>query len=850
MRRFPLPSKRWTTPWLVAAAPLVAAGGARAQQHGEQMVLARQGKALATIVVAGTPDIVPATRRAEGKPDEQLSVADWARFLGKQLERATGASFHVVSASEAPAEGLLILVGTSSLSKRLGLDGAEGMEPEEARIVTFDRGVAIYGERLPANSRGALARGVGDLWRPMVTWPEGTMADRGTGHAVTFFLEKYVGFRFFEDLPDDLGTVVPRVESLALPATTDFRSAPDFPYRQSGRAIVRDESDAVPGIVVARRTGASIDLSMNHVYHVTPEQAPGRPELFAKDKEGDILDHRAGTPPCYAAPEYLELYMQHVEYYNTHGEHKFKQRRGSRMMISPYKVYVGPHDVNWDDWDERSQPWIDRERSALGSHSDLIGQFVVNVAAETKKRWPDRRVGLMGQNRYSEAPTDRISLPDTVDVLACMKRSTAMTTQAAYRAWCSEFVDNWHKALNDDRARLAIWEYVLWPQRWTKIPVWAPLSSQRFLQTHREKIAGMFFNGGRSEDVIAFPYRACFARLLWDVDMDVETFYDDLCTTMYGPASGPMRELFGLIIDRYENTVWTEKLGWSSIPDTAAYGTIFPPEVIERMKGLVTRARQIAGQKGDKVRLARIDYIINKDGDFGFDALFKASAAFHHPHRAKPLAVRLVDDKSIAIDGKLDENAYKRVKPVRLLEGDDPKTLRPVQKWWETDARVVATDKALVVAFEVMSEAAPVARASEDKDVLHDDHVAVLIRGGGKRNRVRRSDANLGDLTEEEADKRMAELNGDVHVSVNLVGRVDTKGVTAAVGSEGLRRFMEVRIPWAVIGTFGDKPATRLHMDLRRHTAPRRGKDDIPMPRRQAWATDLDRWVQVNVVRK
>lgn len=811
-----------------------APGTARAEASGE-FLLADSGRALATIVIADEPDIVGSTREGAWQ-----TVRDWALFLQQELKRATGAEFPLVSASGAPESGLLILVGDSPPARAAGFDGAAGLAPEEARIATFARGVAVYGERVPANERGAVPV---PAWAPMELFPGGTMADRGTPHAVVFFLEKFVGYRYYAVLPGDLGTVVPSAARLALPVPADFRAAPDFPYRESH---VRNRPDwLVPCRQVFYREGASVDLTMNHVYHATPEQYPDRPEIFARHEDGSVqAGRRQGTPYCYAADEYFELFMEHVEHFDRHGRLPFRQQKGGRVIASPFSVNVGPHDANWDDWDPRSQEWIDRERSGTGSHSDLLGQFLARLGAAVGERWPGRRVKFLAQNRYSDAPGERVKLPENVDVLWCLRRPASMTNQPAYRDYADQAMKDWHEALGGERNRLAIWEYIHRPQVWTKIPVWAPHSTQRFLREHRDRFAGMFFNHHR-QGPIAFPYLAVAAELRWDADLDVEAYFDEFCALMFGPAGDDMRALFALVIDRYENTVWTEGLGHPVISDRAAYRHIFPPETVSRIAALLEQAREKAAAGGEPIHLERIDYMINPGGDWGFDAFFRASAAFHRPARAVTLEIPPVADDQVRLDGKIDEPAWEGAAVARLLEGDEPETLHPVRRWWETDVRLLAGDEGLYVAFTAVGEvpSRAEARPGDSEALLRDDHLVLLVRGR-ESGRVSLPDAELHDLTDAEAVRALAGINGDLYVAVNPAGLAEPAGVRAAASIQAHAYTVEMLVPWRLVpGADGEAPA-ELAVDFRRFTAPRRGVEgaEIPMPRWQSLSTDPGRW--------
>ena len=189
----------------------------------EGLILAENGKANAVIVIADKPDLTPATYKtnekikgSKNKVHKYCSVKQIAEELARRLKDATGATFKIVSAKNAPEKGNLILVGTSELSKKYGFDGIKGLKPEEARIVAFKLGVAIYGEKVPANQRGAMVRSIRNLWAPKEIIEDGLMVDRGTSHALSIFLEKCVGYRFYHFHENELFKYQPELKKLEI----------------------------------------------------------------------------------------------------------------------------------------------------------------------------------------------------------------------------------------------------------------------------------------------------------------------------------------------------------------------------------------------------------------------------------------------------------------------------------------------------------------------------------------------------------------------------------------------------------------------------------------------------------
>ena len=159
---------------------------------GADFIFSQESKAKATIVIADQHHYTHMPNlKARSSERVYISVKDWANELAKRLKEATNADFPILPASQAPETGLLILVGTSQLSKQYGFDGAANMRPEEARVATFSRGVALYGELIDANAYGARPL----LIRELKSAKPHNTSSRGNSHRPWHWTCCYLVFR-------------------------------------------------------------------------------------------------------------------------------------------------------------------------------------------------------------------------------------------------------------------------------------------------------------------------------------------------------------------------------------------------------------------------------------------------------------------------------------------------------------------------------------------------------------------------------------------------------------------------------------------------------------------------------
>ena len=219
----------------------------------DELRLVHDGQAEAVIVVADTP--LPACNSEMGGVSGTQRTA--AETLQKYLEKASGVRLPIVSASEAPETGTLVLVGRSTVSDRHRL--ALPTKPEGLRIQSFERGIALLGEIAKADSPANNAE---------------TDTDRGVFHAVYAFLEREIGFRFYLSVPDDeeLGIVIPRKPTLSVRLPIAYEDAPAFSLRQNYGL----------GHLGASRAGAADRFQVNHTHFGWRDlYQQSHPEFFA-----------------------------------------------------------------------------------------------------------------------------------------------------------------------------------------------------------------------------------------------------------------------------------------------------------------------------------------------------------------------------------------------------------------------------------------------------------------------------------------------------------------------------------------------------------------------------------------
>ena len=769
----------------------------------QDIVLVRDGKPAATIVVADRPLWKNVDFDDELAGDPRINPRIYAEELQFWIERATGARLPIVPAAKAPKEGTLIVFGESVLSKKLGFD-CRNMPPEGVRIVTFDRGVALLGDVFPALERGGYFANRQDEEYPDPAPVKGDTIDRSVGHATFEFLETYVGYRFYFGANRDseeeiaLNTVTPKVTDLRIPAGTDYKKHPDFLHRAG---VMGRGTDDPMNWYRCFRTGASIDIHANHT-HTSWHRVYGdtHPEVFALDKDGvPYYKKKSVRPPFrsalnYAHPKTLELQIEHIEYYDR----TQKLHNGWRAYATPNKILATPADGKWYDYSKEAAALSFPEGDLFMQQSDVYWDFIARLARIAQKRWPERMVVGSAYNRRMCPPTDRVTLPDNVACQMALCRSSAMTVLPVYREWLDAQIERWHELLGRDRTRFGVWDYFCWPHGHFMAPVAHPHRLQEFLREHKDKIGGVFVNpSGKTTDYMMVPI---WHKLLWDVDTDVDAVISEHCRLFYGPAGPFIEELYTLTARRYENTIWTDNLGVSSIKAHEFFGKIYPQEVVTRMKDLFDKAFAAARAADDPIYLKRLHAIYDAPdteryySQDGWEAFFR-SADHYFADRPRLTAERVA--------GKPD---WTKIDSSTLFKGTHISTAKPVMPADATTVRTATDGKTLRVRIE--------AGASEElaRSIFADGVALKFFEVPGAK---KRPDADIEDEGYFMPEDSGAAKQNILVITVDNKGVTNFKNVTAAVERDGARWTAEVTIPYALLGIDTGKRHT-LMFDVRR----------------------------------
>lgn len=631
-------------------------------QGADQLVIAENGEPNAQIVIAETPPRI-------------VSLA--AQELQHYIHAISGAELPIVHQPEEDLPNRIYL-GSSHHTDELGIN-TEGLRHGAFRMVSGDNWLALVGDDydfVPPPSAPVKHSDrpradadwdslTGSTWQhPMHTLYKDYNRDSGLWRFdqggslnAVYALLRSLGVRWY--LPGELGEVVPRQPTIALPAV-DKTVRPSFALRclKWGNYNAIDWKD----LIWDRRLGVN---SGYQVWGAASNRSHGMRNIISR----------------------AEMQATHPEYYALLGTTRdtTKNDTGTPCLRSPgliretiaycravYDHFDEPMVSIWPtDGFKRCQCELCQD---VTNDSDYVWEFVDRVAAALYASHPDRYVSCGAYASYVEPPTTitRFS-PNVVVIIANRGRPWFGASEHWQTYW--GIVQGWQKLVaegNIIRGENNLYSVRMGGRRG---PVaFAPLHPREFAKD-LQALAGICM-GERNEVPRGYQrlgntytWRASGidhlnlyinARFLWDVNQDIETVLEEYYRLFYGPAAEAMQDAFGYADARFPSEqlipAWEERA-----------------ELVRRLQA----ARQVAG---DSIYGERIDLILNELPSL--DVLEKADELANQRGQAITYD-RLMDmsnDKTRDVretfqaDGKLDEPFWQWYPHGRNLSpvGDQP----------------------------------------------------------------------------------------------------------------------------------------------------------------------------------
>ncbi|MFA9478819.1 DUF4838 domain-containing protein [Phycisphaerales bacterium AB-hyl4] len=528
---------------------------------GDLLTLVQDGRSEATIVIADQPLVMGPSdqpqlivREADSRHTQRVA----AEKLQTYISKASGATIPIVLASEAPAEGTLILVGRSELTERYDIQPPS--ETEGVRIKTFPRGVALVGEVAPVGTNNL------DFEH-----------DRGTMHAVTIFLEKYLDFGFYFDKEvdgdEDFGVVIPQSTTMTAPASIDHQDAPAYSHRFTYGFFGSEIKMGNPRLMPIGHTDDGWRLRYRE----------SNPEYFRLRPDG-TRDFRF---LCYSEPGVIDQRMADYAAWYEEGKAPLGHNPSAHYIsVSPADNLADCHCERCKELSKSEFNPVQRfshQPQGWGRQSNVYFKHIKDLALRVKEQWPERRVVTLAYQGYTLPP--EFDLPENVDIVLAVLAPSHIYKEPESRPINDELIKSWSAKLGGDRDRLLIWDYPVWPGLWTAAPIIYPHVKQQWLHDYSEYVSGEYLNSrGRSPQEAHWFINVWF-RMLWNPDLNVDEHLTDYCKRFFGPAAEPMEKFYRLAIDRYQNVRWSENaIDYSAGLFKGLYGETYTPEVLDQLE--------------------------------------------------------------------------------------------------------------------------------------------------------------------------------------------------------------------------------------------------------------------------
>jgi hypothetical protein len=604
------------TPGIRGAAILLFATGAGtslAAPARTTVQLARDGRPAAVLVVARD-----ATRAAQ--------FAAWE--LQWHLQQITGAEFAIVRDDEEPT-GTRVLVGESRATRALGV-GAEGLKPQEYLIRFLPDAVVLLG--YDQDDHGAVQYSTRPTAEQLATWP-GIWDERGTLHAVYEFLERYCNVRWFN--PTETGTDCPTQPSLTVTGSGLQRSPffryryatypssesydaytglwpggsdgyqcweaaayPDLHQRFQGADYTAAKRGWVTLFRLRRREGGEICLGNHSLYGYYRrfwEPEAGNEALF-EDRHPDwFAQGYEGQPPqmCYTSRGLVEQVAKDAcEFFESGKTYPGAQAGGRFFCVEPMDNDAFCKCADCQSWltgRDADSPFFSN-----GRHSDYFFQFVNEVAKIVGRKHPSRRIVCLAYMTHA-APPVRVKLEPNVLVQFCFACNRLNFDRPSYEHE-AELLKQWRAG--NPALPLYLWLYYTFPVevanngKFHCFPgFFVRAIGEQFRLFGEADVRGVF-HCGYGQDVEAY----LTYRLMDEPLLDTEAVLTEYFDRLYGPAAGPMRQLYEAIERTYGDP--------ASYPEAIATG---------RIEGHHHQTEEVAwGYLGTEQRMAGFEKLLQQ----------------------------------------------------------------------------------------------------------------------------------------------------------------------------------------------------------------------------------------------
>lgn len=591
------------------------------------MTLVREGKPVATIVVADNPTCAANLAALE---------------LQYHIEKITGAVLPIKTDCQ-EVSGNRILVGESAATRKIGLR-EQDFQPQEYFIHIMPTTIVLIGRdgrdsevnRKETDSTSYLQ--TLDLWgagrqefdymsatgrkltgKEIITLP-GVFDDQGTCYATYDFLERFCGVRWYG--PTELGMVYPSKKTLVV-NNAEIRRAPALKYRftsfdrQNGflYPTLADQwnNPAISEQLLYMRRlrlGGEKWPTSAHTFRSYQDRflkedselfERKQPDFFAQDNEGKPRSDQM----CYTNTNLVKQVAQDAgDFFDG------KNVKGKADGFGDY-FGISPEDNNKWCKCPRCQAMLARDKDntrrkhfSTGLASHYWFSFVNAVAREVRKNHPDKYISTLAYESYAFKPED-IELEPNIAVAPCLQ---------VKNYWAPKVKQNdlffYKKWVEQEGRPIYLWNYYCFPEEiafnsgWKWFPGFsAHLLAELIKMYHQDSVRGVFLCG-KAEQVEFY----LTMKMDDDPTTDIDKLLDEFFTSYFGRAAEPMKNFYTVIEktftnpDNYPQDLIAKEIQLHQT-ETIAWGYLGTKERMEKLGALIKQAAKLAQTDIEKKRV-------------------------------------------------------------------------------------------------------------------------------------------------------------------------------------------------------------------------------------------------------
>ncbi|HOK80129.1 MAG TPA: DUF4838 domain-containing protein [bacterium] len=589
------------------------------QHDGQPLEIVKEGKPVATIIIAKNPTQV---------------VIYAVKELNDHIKLSTGTTLPVAT-DEQPISKPAIHIGTTSLSAQLGLS-PDILPPDTWVIKRFKNNIIISGGDNNLN--------IHPVGKDLVPF--------GTLYATYEFLERVVGVRWF--WPGNDGLLVPEHKSIVI-HQINWQGTPSYSTRYVFYGVPEGITPEQAWTWWRRMRLGGVDgnpFGMHSFTEWNKKYGKEHPEWFALQFDGkrlnlDDQDEHKNGHLCYTNSEVLNAVIDEV-----------KSAFEKQPYLKYFSIMPGDSNERYFCQCKNCQSLLKANQPASKKYSFAIWSFVNQVAAEVRKSFPDRFIKCCAYDGYRDPPEDAYFQPN-VAVTYCVPEELRNPWADDFKKRYVSEITAWNKKVEN----LYVWDY--WLYRWQPGLYGAPAIFPHLLQEiylleqgrvrgHvielcNKDVSGVLHNFWQDWMMDQINVYVGF-KLLWNVHQNIDEILDDYYK-FFGPAESLIRSFYESMEEAFLDAATKDKdntWNWET-----CWHKTYTPEFVNQTMKYLRDAEQIT--RGKEPYHTRVEKILQ-----GFAAFETASEKFSSPKKeSKNKQVTVPYSKQAPIiDGKLNENLW------------------------------------------------------------------------------------------------------------------------------------------------------------------------------------------------